>query len=108
MLAQIRVGPVSVAEIAIAAVVLYDATLDLSLAAGLLVAFAFLDVAARAAGWRFGLAAFALGWTFQAIGHAVFEKNRPAFLKNLVHLLVGPLFLVNELLKVRRVASIPR
>jgi len=25
-----------------------------------------------------------------------------------VHLLVGPLFLVNELLKVRRVASIPR
>ena len=109
MLAQIRVGPVSVAEIAIAAVVLYDATLDLSLAAGLLVAFALLDLAARAvADWRFGLAAFAVGWIFQAFGHAVFEKNRPAFLKNLVHLLVGPLFLVNELLKVRRVASIPR
>ncbi|HEX9286711.1 MAG TPA: Mpo1-like protein [Thermoanaerobaculia bacterium] len=109
MLAQIRVGPLSVAEIAIAAVVLYDATLDLSLAAGLLVAFAFLDLAARAvADWRYGLAAFAVGWILQAIGHAVFEKNRPAFLKNLVHLLVGPLFLVNELLKVRRVASIPR
>jgi uncharacterized membrane protein YGL010W len=109
MLAQIRVGPVRVSEIVIAAVVLYDATLDLSLAAGLLVAFAFLDLAARVvADWRVGLAAFVLGWIFQAIGHAVYEKNRPAFFKNLVHLLVGPLFLVNELLKVRRPAPVPR
>ncbi|HEY3172067.1 MAG TPA: Mpo1-like protein [Thermoanaerobaculia bacterium] len=109
VLAQIRVGPVSVAEIAIATMVLYDATLDLSLAAGLLVAFALLDVGARAVGdWRIGLAAFALGWIFQAIGHAVYEKNRPAFFKNLLHLLVGPLFVVNELLKVRRVAPVSR
>lgn len=109
LLAQIRVGPVRASEIVIVAVVLYDATLDLSLAAGLLVAFALLDVAARAvADWRVGLASFVLGWIFQAIGHAVYEKNRPAFFKNLVHLLVGPLFLVNELLKVRRVAPMPR
>jgi uncharacterized membrane protein YGL010W len=109
MLAQIRVGPVRISELVIAAVVLYDATLDLSLAAGLLVAFAFLDVAARAvADWRVGLAAFVLGWIFQAIGHAVYERNRPAFFKNLVHLVVGPLFLANELLKVRRSAPIPR
>jgi uncharacterized membrane protein YGL010W len=109
MLAQIRVGPVRVSEVVIAAVVLYDATLDLSLAAGLLVAFGFLDVGARAvADWRIGLAAFVLGWIFQAVGHAVYERNRPAFFKNLEHLAVGPLFLVNELLKVRRPSPVPR
>jgi uncharacterized membrane protein YGL010W len=109
MLVQIRIGPVRASEIVIAAVVLYDATLDLSLAAGLLVAFAFLDVAARAvADWRAGLAAFVLGWIFQAIGHAVYERNRPAFFKNLLHLAVGPLFLVNEVLKLWRVAPVPR
>jgi uncharacterized membrane protein YGL010W len=43
---------------------------------------------------------------FRAIGHAVYEKNRPAFFKNLLHLLVGPLlFRMNELLRIRRPAS---
>jgi len=87
--AELRVGPVTAGEILIAVVVL--------------------DVAARAVGdWRVGLAAFAIGWVFQAVGHAVYEKNRPAFFKNLQHLLVGPLFLVNELLGVHRVAPVPR
>ena len=81
----------------------------LPLAGARLAAFAVLDLAARAAGdWRGGLAAFVIGWVFQAVGHAVYEKNRPAFFKNLQHLLVGPLFLVNELLKVRRVAPASR
>jgi uncharacterized membrane protein YGL010W len=69
----------------------------------MLAAFAVVDVAARAAGdWRIGLVAFGVGWVFQAVGHTVYEKNRPAFFKNLVHLLVGPLFLMNEILRVRR------
>jgi len=107
--AELRVGPVTAGEILIAVVVLYYATLDLPLAGGMLAAFVVLDVAARAVGdWRVGLAAFAIGWVFQAVGHAVYEKNRPAFFKNLQHLLVGPLFLVNELLGVRRVAPVPR
>jgi len=68
-----------------------------------------LDLAGRAAGdWRIGLAAFVLGWVFQGIGHARYEKNRPAFLKNLAHLMVGPLFLVNELLRIRPVAEASR
>lgn len=109
MLAELRLGPVTAGEILIAAVVLYYATLDLPLAAAMLAAFVILDLAARAAqDWRVGLAAFVIGWVFQAIGHAVYEKNRPAFFKNLQHLLVGPLFLVNELLRVRRVAPVPR
>lgn len=109
MLAELRVGPLTAGEILIAVVVLYYTTLDLPLAGAMLAAFAVLDLAARAAGdWRVGLAAFLVGWVFQAVGHAVYEKNRPAFLKNIQHLFVGPLFLVNELLKVRRVAPAPR
>ena len=109
LLAEIRVGPLTAGEILIAVVVLYYATLDLPIAGAMLAAFALLDLAARALGdWRVGLAAFVVGWVFQAIGHAVYEKNRPAFFKNLQHLLVGPLFLVNELLKVRRVAPASR
>ena len=107
--AELRLGPVTAGEILVAVVVLYYATLDVPLAAAMLAAFVALDLAARAVGdWRVGLAAFAIGWVFQAIGHAVYEKNRPAFFKNLQHLLVGPVFLVNELLKVRRVAPVPR
>jgi uncharacterized membrane protein YGL010W len=109
LLAEVRVGPLTSGEILIAVVVLYYATLDLPLAGAMLAAFAVLDLAARAVGdWRIGLAAFLVGWVFQAVGHAVYEKNRPAFFKNLQHLLVGPLFLVNELLKVRRIAPASR
>jgi len=89
--------------------VLYYATLDVALAGVMLAIFGILDLGARALGdWRAGVAAFLTGWIFQAIGHAVYEKNRPAFFKNLLHLLVGPLFLANELLKIRRVAPAAR
>lgn len=109
MLARLRLGPVTAGEILVAVVVLYYATLDLPLAGAMLAAFLALDAGARAADdWRVGLAAFLIGWVFQAVGHAVYEKNRPAFFKNLQHLLVGPLFLVNEVLRVRRIAPVPR
>jgi uncharacterized membrane protein YGL010W len=105
LLTTLRVERFTVAEIAIAVVVLYYAALDVRLAVAMIAAFAVLDAAARAVGdWRVGLAAFAVGWVFQAVGHAIYEKNRPAFFKNLLHLLVGPLFLMNELLRIRRPA----
>ena len=109
ILGAFRVGPANVADLLIAGVVLYYATLDVPLAGVMLAIFGVLDLAARAvANWRAGVAAFVVGWIFQAIGHAVYEKNRPAFFKNLLHLLVGPLFLANELLKIRRVAPAAR
>ncbi|HEY3494388.1 MAG TPA: Mpo1-like protein [Polyangiaceae bacterium] len=46
--------------------------------------------------WGFGL--FVLGWIVQFVGHAVWEKRSPAFLRNLVHLLVGPAWLVERAL----------
>lgn len=36
---------------------------------------------------------FVLGWIFQGIGHAVYEKRSPAFIENALHVLVGPLWL---------------
>jgi uncharacterized membrane protein YGL010W len=96
----------TLAEAVIAAVFLFYATLDLPLAVAMLAEFALLDLAARGvADWRVGVAAFVVGWVFQGVGHARFEKNSPAFFKNLTHLMVGPLFLMNELFRIRPVMS---
>jgi uncharacterized membrane protein YGL010W len=90
------------AEALIAAAFLFYAALDVPLAVAMLLPMVVLDLAARAVGdWRVGLAAFVVGWIFQGVGHARYEKNRPAFLRNLLHLLIGPLFLVNELARLR-------
>ena len=94
------------AEWLIAAVFVFYLALDFPLAFAILVPLAALDLIARAVSdWRIGLAAFAAGWVFQAIGHARFEHNRPAFFRNLVHLMVGPIFLVNEVVKARRIPA---
>jgi uncharacterized membrane protein YGL010W len=55
---------------------------------------ATLDIAAWL-GWGAGL--FVIGWIIQAIGH-VFEGRKPAFLDDLVGLIVGPLFVLCEAL----------
>ena len=44
-------------------------------------------------GWGVGL--FVLGWAIQFVGHA-FEGRKPAFVDDIVGLVVGPLFLVAE------------
>ena len=112
MLGALRLGAVgpfarvTLAEVVLAAAVLFYMSLDVPLALAMLVELAALDLAARAiADWRVGLAAFVVGWIFQGVGHAVYEKNKPAFVKNLVHLMVGPVFLVNELLGLRPVEA---
>ena len=107
MLQRLRVVPfgggvVTGAEVFIAAAMLYYLFLDGRLAFAMLAASLILDVAAlKIADWRVGLAAFVVGWIFQGIGHAVYEKKSPSFLTNIVHLLVGPIFLLNEILHVR-------
>jgi uncharacterized membrane protein YGL010W len=96
------IAPLSAAEVVLAAAVFFYLALDVPLALAMLVELTALDLAARAIrDWRVGLTAFLAGWIFQGIGHAVYEKNKPAFVKNLVHLMVGPVFLVNELLRLR-------
>ncbi len=48
-------------------------------------------------GWQLGAVLFVVGWVFQFIGH-LFEGKKPAFVDDLVGLLVGPMFVVFELL----------
>ncbi|MEQ6290906.1 DUF962 domain-containing protein [Vogesella sp. GCM10023246] len=43
--------------------------------------------------WSLGL--FVLGWLFQFVGH-VYEGRKPAFVDDLVGLVIGPLFVVAE------------
>jgi uncharacterized membrane protein YGL010W len=45
------------------------------------------------------LAFFVIGWIAQLLGHAVFEKKKPAFLTNIQHLLIGPLWLFAKLIQ---------
>jgi uncharacterized membrane protein YGL010W len=42
-----------------------------------------------------GIGLFVIGWVIQFIGHA-FEGRKPAFLDDLVSLLIGPLFIIAE------------
>lgn len=49
--------------------------------------------------WIVVLVAIA-GWTIQLAGHSVWEKNRPAFVKNLEQALIGPLYFVAVLCRV--------
>jgi uncharacterized membrane protein YGL010W len=94
------------AEALIALAFLFYSTLSVPLALSIAAETVALDLLARAVGdWRIGLAAFVLGWIFQGVGHARYEKNSPAFFKNLVHLMVGPIFLWNEVLRLRRIGA---
>lgn len=41
---------------------------------------------------------FCIGLVVQLLGHGAFEKRKPAFADNLIHLFVGPRWLVNKLI----------
>ena len=43
---------------------------------------------------------FILGWIFQFLGHSVYEHRQPAFFRNVTHLLVGPLWILNDVVKI--------
>ena len=46
--------------------------------------------------WKWALILFVVGWVLQFIGHAI-EGNQPAFFRNPIYLLIGPLWLVRRL-----------
>jgi uncharacterized membrane protein YGL010W len=48
----------------------------------------------------------ALSWFIQLLGHAVWEKKSPAFSKNFLQLLIGPLFIINILFSKNRERNI--
>jgi len=89
--------------VAIAEVVYLILEWRLALAMLLISAALYLGGAAIPLSVNAGL--FILGWIFQFIGHSVYEHRQPAFLKNGMHLLVGPLWILNDLLPVVKTRS---
>ncbi len=72
----------------------WDLRLGLGMAA---VVFSF-PAAARVTPPGAARGAFVLGWVFQFAGHKYYERRSPAFTKNLVHLLVGPAWVLRKVL----------
>ena len=76
--------------------------LEWRLAIAMLVVTAAFYFAGAAMPLWLNVALFVLGWIFQFVGHSVYEKKQPAFLKNATHLLVGPLWILNDVVPVVR------
>ncbi|MEO8219052.1 MAG: Mpo1-like protein [Acidobacteriota bacterium] len=88
------------AMLLIAAAELFYLALNWRLAvAMLLVSVAFYFGAQHVPIWLL-VTLFILGWIAQFVGHGVYEKRRPAFMRNLVHLLIGPLWILNDVVPV--------
>lgn len=104
-LAQVVIGPVHLGWIGILVATIYYVWLDRIL--GFLM-FGFLVLCGAIAslvsfktGWAAGLGIalglFVLGWAIQFLGHK-YEGMKPAFVDDIVGLLVGPLFVLVEIL----------
>jgi uncharacterized membrane protein YGL010W len=85
---------VTLAEPVIVAVTLYYARLDAALAVMMLAVSVVLAAAGRLVPVPAAAALFVLGWVLQFVGHYVYEKKSPAFFRNVIHLLVGPLWIL--------------
>ena len=98
-----RAGPLPVEAallliVAAGAVYLWlDARLGAAMVLTCLALYLLVRLLPAAAAW----AMFIVGWIIQFIGHGVYEKRSPAFLQNLAHLLVGPLWVLNHALRLR-------
>lgn len=87
----------TLAEVLFALTALFYFTLDIPLALALNAFSAFCLYAGRLMPWTWALAVFVVAWVLQFIGHSVYEKKAPAFLTNIVHLLIGPMWITGKL-----------
>lgn len=92
----VRFGPLDLSIGAALAVLAYYATIDARGAIISLVVFVLLYVVAVRLSWQEDLVAFVLGWGFQFLGHRL-EGSKPKFLENLIYLLIGPLYIFEEM-----------
>lgn len=91
--------PIAAIAVIVASEIVY-AILDWRLAAIMLaVSAAFYFIGAALPFW-INVALFVIGWIFQFVGHSVYEKRSPAFLTNALHFLVGPLWILNDVVHV--------
>jgi uncharacterized membrane protein YGL010W len=91
---------IDLAMVLIALSTAYYLTVEWRLAILMLIVSIAMYFAGAAMSFWLNFAIFVLGWIFQFIGHSVYEKKQPAFFRNFVHLLVGPLWILNDLVPV--------
>jgi uncharacterized membrane protein YGL010W len=94
LLRLVAVGPINLAEVVTVALIVYYFTLVHAEASVAAAALLVLYLLGTLVSWQLALTLFAVGWIFQFVGHA-YEGTKPAFLRNLVHLLVGPLWIAH-------------
>ena len=82
--------------------------LDWKLTAVLTLVYAGLYLGARLLPWEVNLGLFIVGWIFQFVGHAHYEKRAPAFMTNLLHLFIGPLWILNHAFHLRPETTPPQ
>lgn len=110
MLTHVKLFRVAAVEFDLALVVIaaasaYYFVLEWRLALAMLaVSIAFYYIGAAIPFWT-NAALFVLGWILQFIGHSVYEKKQPAFFRNFVHLLIGPLWILNDVVPVVKNAA---
>ena len=101
MLARVSIAPhVDAAVVLIVVAEIVYAILDWRLAALMLIVSAAFYLAGAALPFWLNVALFVVGWILQFVGHSVYEKRQPAFLTNAMHLLVGPLWILNDVVHV--------
>ena len=104
MLARVEIVAINslridLAVVLIVASAIYYLMLDWKLGLGMLgvsIIFYFIGAALP---MSVNVTLFILGWVFQFIGHSVYEKKQPAFMRNFVHLLVGPLWILKGMVR---------
>ena len=113
MLASVKIyesGGVRIdaAMLLIAASTLYYLVVEWRLGLAMLAVSVAMYFLGRAMPMWLNAALFILGWIFQFIGHRVYEKKNPAFFRNFLHLLIGPLWILNDVVPVVKQVSQPR
>lgn len=103
MLSWVRLANVggfglNLAHLAYLATVIWYFSLSVKLGVVMALAYALCFPLAAVVPWPAVVAIALVGWLIQLAGHVVWEKRSPAFLRNLVQALVGPLYFVAILL----------
>lgn len=100
-IAHVGGWPIEVSLLIVIVVGAIDIWLDAKLGALMLASAFLIYLGARMLVWQLSVALFIVGWMFQFLGHGAYEKRAPAFYKNAVHLIVGPLWVLNHFVHVR-------
>jgi uncharacterized membrane protein YGL010W len=105
MLARVGLGTmlgyrIDAGIVLIALAVIFYLTLEWRLAIAMLVVSIGFYIIGAWLPMSVNVALFILGWIFQFIGHSFYEHKQPAFFRNVVHLMIGPLWILNDLIPV--------